>query len=126
LPEPVIIETHEFPDAVLLRIRGEVDLATASVLSNALTSALAGPRHVIVSVREVRYMDLAGFHALDAAQKATMSGCYRGRKLALVASPPHLEKVIQIIQFDRIMPVFGSEEQALAFVRTHRLPEQTR
>jgi anti-anti-sigma factor len=118
MPEPVLIEALELSDVVLLRVRGEVDLASASVLSNALTSALAGRRHVIVSVREVRYMDLAGFHALEAA-KSAIGG---NQRLAVVASPPHLEKIIRIIQFDQILPVFGSEEEALAFVRTHRAP----
>lgn len=118
MAEPIALEAHELPDVIVLRVKGEVDLSTAPTLRNALRSALASRRHVVMSIRELQYMDMAAFHALEAGRNA-VTGTQR---VVLVASPPHLKRIIQIIQFDKVLPIFESEAEALAFVRDGNTP----
>lgn len=116
--EPIVVEVHEFPDVIVLRVKGEVDLFTAPMLRKAMMSAISSRRHVVVSVRDVQHMALAGFHVLKDGQSAVIGA----QRIALVASPPHVERVIQIIRFDKVVPTFRSEADALGFVRGENTP----
>jgi anti-anti-sigma factor len=53
------------PDQVVVRVTGEADLSSTSLLSDALTQAgRLGTRQVVVDVAAVRFWDLSGLYAL--------------------------------------------------------------
>lgn len=118
MADSMAIDVQGRSDVVLLCVTGEVDLATAPELRHAILTALASQRHVVVSIQDVQYMDLAGFHALEAG----LNTAIETQKFALVASPPNLERVIKIIRFNEVVSIFGSEQEALAFVRDRNAP----
>jgi anti-anti-sigma factor len=84
-------------------------------------SALAARRHVIVSIQDVSYIDMAGFHVLESARDRAIVG----QRVALIGSPPNVKRVIRILQFDTVVSVFEDEEAALAFVRAGRSSADT-
>jgi anti-sigma B factor antagonist len=108
------IQTEDLLDATLIRVRGEVDLATAPMLQNALQSAIASGRHVVVDLANATYMDLSGFRTLVEAKGALGER----QALAVTASSPLVHKVIEIIELDTILPVLHSPQEALDFVRS--------
>ena len=114
MAEPISIRTLELPDVILLHVCGEVDMATAPMLRQVLISAVATRRHVVVSIHDVEYIDMAGFHALEAGKAAKAAG----QNIAVVGSSAHVKRVLRVIQFNTVLPTFESEPEALEFVRT--------
>ena len=110
------IQTEDLQDAIIIHVRGEVDLATAPMLQNALRSATESGRHVVVDLSKATYVDLSGFRVLIEGKKALGER----QALALAASSPPVHRVIEIIELGTILPVFPSPQEALNFVRSHR------
>lgn len=55
------------PDQVVVRVRGDADLSTASLIADALSqSAGLGTRQVVVDVAGTHFWDCSGLHALSA------------------------------------------------------------
>lgn len=114
------IDVKQLPDAILLHVEGEVDIGTAPELREAMIAAIASGRHVIVNVRDVEYIDMAGFHVLQTGQQSVAGD----QRFAIIASTPHVDRIIEIIQFRNVVPVLDSEGAALDFVRArHRSDE---
>ncbi|WP_018684582.1 STAS domain-containing protein [Actinokineospora enzanensis] len=95
--------TSEGTDPVVVSVTGEVDLATAPQLEQALDAALAEPgaTGVRVDLSAVEFMDSAGLRVLVAAlRKAEESD------RTLVLDAPH-ERVRRIIEITGLAEVFG-------------------
>jgi anti-anti-sigma factor len=66
------IEAHPEPGGVRVRPRGEIDLATVENLCRHIDQCVAaGPKHVVLDLRDVTFMDSTGLHLiLDTAAAA--------------------------------------------------------
>lgn len=85
--------------AAWVHIAGELDLATATKLRDALRDAQLNARVVVLDLRELTFMDSAGVHVvLDAAVDARQAG---GRLILVRASAP----------VDRVFTLTGACEQ---------------
>jgi anti-sigma B factor antagonist len=114
--EPIEIRTENLQDATIIHVHGEVDLATAGMVQDALRSAIRSGRHVVVDLANVTYIDLSGFRALVEGKKALGER----QSLAVAASSPIIHRVIEIIELGTVLPAFHSLREALDFVRSHR------
>jgi anti-sigma B factor antagonist len=114
--EPIEIRTEDLQDATIIHVHGEVDLATAAMVQDALRSAIRSGRHVVVDLANVTYIDLSGFRALTEGKKALGER----QALAVAASSPIIHRVIEIIELGTVLPAFHSLREALDFVRSHR------
>jgi anti-anti-sigma factor len=66
---PFVTELHATGDEAVLRIRGEIDLATEDALREAIDALLeSGADDVVIDLRDVDYMDSTGVQRLLAAQ----------------------------------------------------------
>ena len=88
------------------RVRGEVDIATAGRLRDALDDLIreAHPT-VIVDVADVSFMDSSGVGVLVAAARRA------GREhvqLVLCQPQPAVDLVLRTLQVDRILPIIDS------------------
>ena len=118
--QPIRIQTEDLQDTLIIHVHGEVDMGTAPVLQDAMRSAIQRQRHVVVDLADVTYIDISGFRVLEDGKPAV--GERQG--LAMTASSPLVHKVIEIIQFGKVLPLFPSTQDALNFVRSHHSNER--
>jgi anti-anti-sigma factor len=79
-------------DAAWIHAVGEVDLASAPRLEQALREAEICPRRVL-DLREVTFMDSAGVHViLDASERARVTGA----RLVLLRGPSQVERLFAL------------------------------
>lgn len=78
--------------AMVVDVAGELDLATAPLLEDALMSAPPG-LDIIVDLEHVSFMDARGVTALITAERHIRS---HGASLRVRNAAPHVERVIEI------------------------------
>jgi anti-anti-sigma factor len=85
----VEVDDHRTPGRRLLRVRGELDLATAGLLAGAIERAAADGPDVDVDVSGVTFCDVVGATAIEQAVEQLRA---RGRRLTLLGGegPLHL------------------------------------
>ena len=97
-------------DAAWVRVTGELDLATAPILAQALSRAEERAQRVVLDLRELTFMDSSGVHViLEASLRANAAG----RATVLVRGPAGVDRVLaltrasdslQIVDLDPIEP----------------------
>ena len=107
-------------DAVLVRVKGEVDSSTVDELTPHLTAALQlaakhPARLVIVDLQPVTFF---GSAALNAVLDCHEGGKETGTSVRLVADNDHVLRPIQVTELDRILDVYPTLSDALQ--RTQR------
>jgi anti-sigma B factor antagonist len=99
------IETSEVGGRLLVRPRGELDLATAPDLEELVMGRLAEGGRVVLDLRELSFMDSNGVRVLVAAH-ARAAGDGEG---ALTIVRPlrggAVERVIEVSGIDRALPL---------------------
>jgi anti-anti-sigma factor len=100
--------------SVCLSVAGDIDLVTIGSFRTHLRMAVKHVGHLALDFGALRYIDSSGVHALlDAYQAVTLA---KGR-MALVAVPPNIRRVLAAFGVDEIIPVFSTLEEATADVR---------
>ena len=81
-------------EAVVVRLDGELELATVPALQEALAQALSGDcARVVVDVRRLAFLDSAGINALVQAHQRCLGA---ERKLSLIVAPGHVQRVLEV------------------------------
>jgi anti-sigma B factor antagonist len=99
---------------VVLRVRGEVDVATVRRLRAAVHAALAdGPaRPVVLDLSEVEFLSSSGVGALLAV---TREADELGRELRVAVGERRVvRRPLQVAGIDRVLPLYPSLDAALA------------
>ena len=87
------------PDAVCVRVAGELDIAATPGLDVAVREALLIARLVVVDLRDVAFIDSAGLHAIvNAAARAREAR----RRLVVLPGPPHVERLLTLTVCDQL------------------------
>lgn len=94
--------------AAVLHVSGELDLASAPRLSEALTELLADP--VVVDLSECTFLDSAGMGVLLASARALGDS---GRSLRVATADPRILRVLEITAVDTLIAVYPDVEGAL-------------
>ena len=100
-------------DAVLVTVRGEIDLHNSPELRNALLEMLnqRQPKRLILNLAQVPYMDSSAIAVLvEALQKIRKSG---GR-IFLTDLQPRVKGLLEIARLDSIFVIAANEAEALA------------
>jgi anti-sigma B factor antagonist len=89
-------------EPVVVTVRGEVDLATASELESCVSEAFGGaPSAVVLDLEALTFIDSSGLRALvSLAQEATS----RGATLALRNVPSHAQRVLDLTGLAKAFP----------------------
>jgi anti-anti-sigma factor len=87
--------------AVLLRLAGELDVATVPELEAAFVRASEVSADIVVDMREVTFMDAAAIGAFIRAQHSVAG---RGGGLVLVGVQPWICKVLRVARVDGVLP----------------------
>lgn len=113
MTDPLSI-ANEPPDQgrAFLVPRGALDVNTSSELRSALFETVdAGGENVVVDLREVTFVDSAGFSALLAASKRLGA---RGGHLVLITTDESVLRMLRIMGLTEVMPVAATSEDAWA------------
>ena len=104
------VQTEMVPGgAVVLRVSGELDLASVPRLEEALATVSADP--TVIDLSECTFLDSSGVRILASAGRKLSEA---GRRFAIVASNPGLLRVLEITGVDTMLAVHHSTESALA------------
>lgn len=96
----------------VIEISGTVDLYEGYQLRNEVKALLrSGAHNLIFDCREVNYVDSTGVGIFVQSRELARD---EGGGLALVAPSPAFQKVLTTTQLDRLLPVFDTQEEALA------------
>jgi anti-sigma B factor antagonist len=102
--------TEERSEAVVLFPAGEVDLGTAPVLWSSLKAILEDGQNVIVSLRELTYIDSTGIKVILDIHRLFLT---RGQRMVLAEPAPLVQRVMDIVGLKDTIPLYQSFESAL-------------
>ena len=104
------VQTEMVPGgAVVLRVSGDLDLASVPRLEEALATVSADP--TVIDLSECTFLDSSGVRVLASAGGKLSEA---GRRFAIVASNPGMLRVLEITGVDTMLAVHHSTESALA------------
>lgn len=106
------LRTSRQGDCAVLSVAGEVDLATAPRLREALTSLVTeGHLRVVVDLTGTEFLDSTGLGALVTGLKRVRA---KGGEMRVVCTNERVAKVFEITSLDRVLPLFESLDEACA------------
>ncbi len=104
--------TQEVDGHAVVRLKGELDIATVDDLRDDLRKARhAYGEHVILDLTDLEFMDSKGLSVIVGCHKAVTAN---GGSLALVAPRPIVRRTLEITGLSGRLPVFDSVEDAVA------------
>jgi anti-anti-sigma factor len=110
--------TEEDEDAFVIHVSGEIDLANAFRLEDALKRGLKSGRGIVVDLREARYIDSAGLKLLFAYQNHALE---HGHHIVATEATPNIRKIFEIVQFTAVIPMVASIREAVELLRAKRV-----
>jgi anti-sigma B factor antagonist len=109
----IFAETPDWPGALIVA-RGELDVQSVADLRARLNEALdAGNTRVVIDLAEVSFIDSLSLSALVAAQRRLGDA---GR-MAVVAVHEYVRLILQATGLEQVLDVFGTRDEAVAFVQ---------
>jgi anti-sigma B factor antagonist len=96
----------------LVELLGEVDLYSTPQAKQAMQEVLeGGVTHLLIDLSGTEYLDSTAMGALVGVMKRVSEA---GGWIRLIAPKPRIRRLFEITRLDQILPIFDSEEQALA------------
>ena len=102
------LDVHRSPrdDCVVLVLVGELDLAGAPRLRQAVVAeAAAGERHVVLDLTAVDFIDSTGLGVVVGALRRLRT---HDGALSVVCPEPRLRRVFEMCDLDRVFTLYGS------------------
>lgn len=110
IPEAFTVRTEQHGGAAVVVPTGELDLATAPALEEALQRSFDGDAaHVVLDLRELEFIDSSGLRTLlTARRQADVSG----KQFSLVAGHRGLERTLEIAGVHKVFAWTPAEDLA--------------
>ncbi|MBT2207848.1 STAS domain-containing protein [Actinomadura sp. NEAU-AAG7] len=107
---PTGLSRERRPGATVVALRGELDMATAPALREALRIALRDPGAlVVIDLADVTFCDASGLALLVGTRRRTER---EGAAVVLAAPRPQLARLLEISGLDRYFSVHRTVEAA--------------
>ena len=90
------VEIERLDDCVVVRVEGELDLASAAAFEDALVSRHGSPE-VIVDLSSCTFLDSSGMRAIAGAAR-------EASRVSIVATDPSILRVLEITALDTTSP----------------------
>jgi anti-anti-sigma factor len=96
-------------DTALVRVYGELDVATVPSLESAMAPLMAGgARSVVLDLRELEFIDVAG---LRLALRLECLAQLHGVRFALVRGPVPVQRVFEVTGMGRFVPAIDDPRE---------------
>ncbi len=102
------MEPSAYGDAMVVRVHGDLDMATAPGLEEALEGADVSKR-IVIDLSGCTFLDSSAVRALVATARAAEPA---GGDVALVTRDPGILRVLEIASLDMLLPVHETVELA--------------
>jgi anti-anti-sigma factor len=99
-----VLTEHDAGGRTVLRLRGELDLATVEKLRSALKDSVDSSRHVVIDLSELGFIDSSGLREL---YRATTASGRDGWRLELVGTQGDVLQTIRMSGMDQVLPLVG-------------------
>lgn len=108
----VMVTTSQHGDAFVIAFGGEIDVASAVMVRDALDRVIAAGHHrIVVDLDEVRFIDSTGLGVLVGRLKAVRD---LGGDLQISCTSPRIIRVLSITGLDEVFGVHASTDAAIA------------
>jgi anti-anti-sigma factor len=104
--EHPLLDIIEVRDAgsVRMRLRGELDLASAPILSERLRTLSERREPVVLDLDELEFIDMSGLRVLMAAAE---EASHDGWSFAVTRGSAQVRRLVGLVQLDRQLPLDG-------------------
>lgn len=92
-------------NCVVVRVEGELDMASASELEQVISRITSAP-HLVIDLSSCTFVDSAGMRAITTSMR-------QAPRMSLVATDPGVLRVLEITAVDTMVSVHPSVEDAL-------------
>jgi anti-sigma B factor antagonist len=103
-PTPFAITVEDRDGRLVVAAVGELDLATAGRVEDAVVPAVREGRHVVLDLRDLEFMDSSGVRVIVAAHLAAEEHDGRLSLVRLEAGGP-IQRVLEISGLDSVLDV---------------------
>lgn len=101
----VVLPPVDRPDAIVLRLAGEVDIASLPPIEHALGAAAAADvMEIVVDLTDVRFM---GVSAINALVRAANDARGRDKVFRVVGASKHIRDLCDLLHVDAVLAVGG-------------------
>jgi anti-anti-sigma factor len=107
-PQPFNVEVRRREDVAIVRPAGELDLATAATLQDALDS-IKRARRLVLDLRGLSFLDSTGLRMLVVLHQRSLR---EGFQLTLVAPPAPADRALQLSGLHRALPFVTADADA--------------
>ena len=109
--EQLRIATRRGSDRLILALEGELDMASSTLLQEALARAnCEGTGTVVLDLRGVRFLDSSGLKAIFRARKAVRE---RGQQFAVTPGSAQVQRLLSLTHLDEHLRTIDSPDALL-------------
>jgi anti-anti-sigma factor len=110
--ERLRITTRRKPDRLILELEGELDMASSTLLQEALAQANSdAPSTVVLDLQGVRFLDSTGLRAIFRARKTVRE---RGQQFAVTPGSAQVQRLLSLTHLDEHLRTIESPDALLA------------
>jgi anti-sigma B factor antagonist len=115
-PEPLRFRYGLDDGVAVVRVTGEVDVATCGLLRDRLLRVVTDEdfRGLVVNLAGVRFLDSTGLGVLVGVWRRVAAAT---AGLALAAPAPQVQRVLHTAGLTKVLPVYDAEADAVAAIR---------
>ena len=107
-PKSFQVSLDDRGSVVVVRVRGEVDTATAPQMGQAIDAQLSRQRRVVLDLSEVEFMDLHGLAVLMRASRRTR---VEGGSFAVDRPAPCVLRLFELVRMDGEIRVVSDDSR---------------
>jgi anti-sigma B factor antagonist len=114
--EELRIATRRGRDRLVLELEGDLDMASSTLLEEALTRAnWDGSSTVVLDLRGVRFLDSTGLRAIFRARKAVRE---RGQQFAVTPGSAQVQRLLSLTHLDEHLQTIDTPDALLGITDT--------
>lgn len=108
--EHLQVDVRSEPDRIVLRLHGELDLASAPILQGQIESAEAAETTLVLDLDDLEFIDSTGLRIILAAHERSQE---RGQMLALTRGSQQVQRLMSITRAGEHLQIIESPDEQM-------------